>query len=134
MLTAGPIPSSKPARRTSAGHDVHVPECSAPGARCGQRFSGGARRAALEPQALVRQARTRARLGEARLVPARDELQLVGRARRKRGQQHRVVVDRDDAVVLFLEEVASMTPIVRVLCAVKRSRSRAIRAGTKSSA
>ena len=62
MLTPGPVPSSKPARRVSraprrcASGSARRPR----GAVRTQRFSGGGRRAWLEPQqALVQQARAR---------------------------------------------------------------------------
>ena len=109
-----PVPSSKPASCVSRGTTSTCQwKCSAPrGAVRTQRLSGGGApsfaRSCCRPSCSRRAppARPSAKL---RLVAARHELQLVGHARGERGEQHRVVVDRDDALAaahLLLEQVA----------------------------
>ena len=139
MFTPSPVPSSKPASRVRRGTTSTCQwKCSAPrGAVRTQRFSGGgAPRRVLElQQALVQQARApdsdSAKLA---LVAARHELQLVRATRDAKGASR--TASSSTATTRSRRRTSSWSrshsrqpPIVRVLCAVKRSRSRAISGG-----
>ena len=123
-----------------ARHHVDVPVEVLGAARRGAHPEVQRRRArrgaALElQQALVQQAaRRRLGLGEARLVAARHELQLVRGTRDAKGASR--TASSSTATTRSRRRTSSWSrshsrqpPIVRVLCAVKRSRSRAISGG-----
>ena len=96
-------------------------KCSAPrGAVRIQRFSGGPRPAAREAaQPVVQECGAgRAVVVEARARPARREHELEGQPRAVGGHEHRLVVDRDDALAeldLLLHEVLQEVPAHRPL-------------------
>ena len=109
-----PVPSSRPARWVEPRQDVDPPAERVGAARRGadpevQRRRGAEPPAQAQQRVVQERGAGRAVVLEARLRAPRHEHQLEREARRVGGHQHRLVVDRDDAVAhphLLLHEVA----------------------------